>query len=177
MKTFVLPTLLVLISNILMGQYKFQENREYKNMKIVLKNGNVLKIQNVRKMNDSLNFFYPIQKNNLTLPIEKVRYVYIKSGSHSGIGAIAGGAFMALSSLSALEQVETNPNLELKENAGGTIALFVIGGAVAGGLIGSAFPKWKPMLIERKKISVRWKPTLDLKQNTFYTGTGFHFSF
>jgi hypothetical protein len=58
---------------------------------------------------------------------------------------------MALSSIYAAAQIAGDPFLEPKDNAGSIYAGFIIGGAVVGGVIGAASPKWKAMSLPKNQ--------------------------
>lgn len=159
------------------GQNKLIENKNYKNLKVILKNGTELKLNNASIQKDSLRFSYQHQKNQMSVPIDKISYAYLKTGSKAGTGAFIGGGIMLLASLSAIEEVNSDPNLELREGHEETLILVVGAGVALGALIGSAFPKWKGMHIERNEVSIKWSPTLIQQQQKTFVGTGVHIQF
>jgi len=61
-----------------------------------------------------------------------------------------GGLFMGVSVLLGVIDIESDPDLVYKKNAGNIAAGFIAGGVAVGALIGVAIPKWKTYYIHNK---------------------------
>ncbi len=91
---------------------------------------------------DVLTFNDENTGRTITLPLSEVDYVS-KIGNHALEGALIGGGLTLLAGALAVLQVEADPTLQTKENAGVIILGLTAGGTVLGGLIGFAIPKEK----------------------------------
>ncbi|MCJ7446179.1 MAG: hypothetical protein MUO72_00645 [Bacteroidales bacterium] len=146
-------------------------NKSYELAKIYLKNHQITRGRNLTLINDSTISF----KNNTTLKVETVSLnnlnsIKVKSGTRVAGFALYGAGLMALSSLLAVADIESDPYTELKPNAGAIIAGFIGGGAIIGGLVGLATPKWKSISIPRKtqgNASFYLNPVIDINRSYF----------
>ncbi len=91
---------------------------------------------------DVLTFNDENTGRTVTLPLSEIDYVS-KIGNHALEGALIGGGLTLLAGALAVLQVEADPTLQTKENAGVIILGLTAGGTVLGGLIGFAIPKEK----------------------------------
>lgn len=65
-------------------------------------------------------------------------------GSKGGDGALIGAGLGAVTAISAIIQVETDPNMELREDRVLPVTLILVGGgALIGFLVGSSSDKWE----------------------------------
>ena len=83
--------------------------------------------------------------------MKDLRSLKIKSGTRVVPYALYGTGFMALVSLLAWANIQSDPYKETKDNAGGIIAGFIVGGAEVGAIVGLVSPKWKGISLPRKK--------------------------
>lgn len=113
------------------------------NLKQIVRKGKIIKtdrtVQRGRKLaidSETVTFEEEKTKEKITLPLSEVERV-VKVGNLAVIGAVGGGVLTLLTCLLAVVEVETDPNLVLKKNAGAIIAGFTVGGTLVGALIGS----------------------------------------
>lgn len=146
-------------------------NKSYSHAKIYKKNNEVIKVRNMTLVNDStLNFKYDKTDNAESIALDDLRGLKVKYGTKAGRYALYGGGFMALTSLLGWGRIESDPNMETKDNAGAIAAGFIVGGAAVGGLVGLAFPKWKSISIPRKKsvnTSLYFSPVIGVQKNYY----------
>ena len=149
-------------------------NKSYSLAKIYKKSNQIVKGRDLKLINDSSLTY----KNNTTYQVETMdlhdlRSLKVKSGTKALPFALYGAGLMALSSLWAWAEVKSDPYLETKENAGGIIAGFIVGGAVIGALVGMATPKWKSISIPRKdtgRTSFYLNPLIGVQKDYFAFG-------
>jgi hypothetical protein len=129
------------ISIFLFGQSKYNlpPKNYYERATIGLTNFQKMEITKLSILTDSLQY----EKNGETIKthLDKINYIRVKEGSRAKEGALIGAGSMLVISFASILQVESDPNHELKDNAGGIVALFTLGGAAVGGLIGAATQK------------------------------------
>ena len=92
-------------------------------------------------MSDSINFINTYTNLNQSLMLSNIDYLRVQEGNQalmwSGLGALLFG-------LSGILAVMDEPYID---NPGGWVVGFTISGAVIGGLVGLAIPKWKTYYI------------------------------
>ena len=171
MKNKIFVYLLFFYPLILLSQNILENDLIIKKAKISLKNYNLLTVQDLSITKDSLSFFEPIRKEVTSIHLSEVNSVWLKKGNYSGRGALIGTGFMLLVSLQAISEVNQNPDLELDKNADKSIALYVFGGTIFGGIIGSFFPKWKPLDLKKNNTTLSFKPnSFYIDKNSFTIG-------
>ena len=158
MKKQTLTYLLLCFVSSIWSQNSLDNGVVYKNAKITLDNFIVLSVQDLSIRKDSISFFEPLRSEFSSIHLSKVNAVWSKQGNYFGRGALIGGGFMLSVSLSAINQVELDRDLELRKDADQTVLLFVFGGSVVGGIIGSFFPKWKAVELENKNYTMSFYP-------------------
>jgi hypothetical protein len=121
-----------------MGQEGSGADRAYGRGKVILKDSTRYDALNLKFTSESLSFTDKKTSQPLTFPLAEVDFVS-RTRNHALEGALFGGGLMLVSCLTAVLQVESDPNLEFKENAGLIILGFTAGGTALGALIGSAF--------------------------------------
>ena len=103
-------------------------------------------------------------------PLSNINYLRVQEGSQAGKGALLGGLTTALTLLSGVINVSSDPNQKLKENALSTSLLIIAGGTGLGALIGVATPRWKTYYLGNQKIgkiSILPKIRLNAKEINF----------
>jgi len=137
-KQLVLTSLFFVISILLVGQSKYNlpPKNFYEKATIGLTNFQKIEITKLSILTDSLHYI----KNGETIKahLDEINYIRVKEGTKAKEGALIGAGSMLVISLASILQVVSDPNLELKDNAGGLVAIFTLGGAAVGGLIGAA---------------------------------------
>lgn len=121
----------------------------YEKATIGLSNFDKLDVLQLVVRRDSISFYH---KGEFTqMDYNTVNYIKIRKGGKGKGGAMIGGSTMLLYSLLSIIQVQSDPDMELRSNAGAMIALFTAGGVALGGLIGSAIPRYKTYYIHMDK--------------------------
>lgn len=118
------------------GKYNLPPENFYVEATLGFRNFQRLPVQNLRITGDSIQYYSRGKIHNLHL--DEISFIRVKEGTKAGQGALIGAGSAAAISLMAVMDVQTDPDYELKDNAGGSILLFVLGGAAVGGIIGSA---------------------------------------
>ena len=138
MRSYLSLAVATLLSTCLFGQntYKLPRLNFYDKATIGLVNFQKIQARNLSITKDSIRF----SENNFqkTLSLEDINYIRVREGNKAKEGALIGGASMLIISLASIVQVESDPNYELKDNAGILVGLFTIGGTAIGAIIGSA---------------------------------------
>jgi hypothetical protein len=116
--------------------YNLPPENFYEEATLGFENFQRLPVQNLHITGDSIQYYSRGETHNLHL--DEISFIRVKEGTKAGQGALIGAGSAAAISLMAVMDVQTDPDYELKDNAGGTILLFVLGGAAVGGIIGSA---------------------------------------
>ena len=174
MKKLLITTLVTCFAFVLsysQTREKLELNESYSLAKIYTRSNQILKGRNLKLINDS-TITYKNNKNykEETMALSDLRSLKVKSGTKVVPYMLYGAGFMALSSLYAWSQVESDPNLEMKDNAGAIFAGFIGGGAVVGALVGMATPKWKSISIPRKSAeptSLLFSPRIDFQNGVY----------
>jgi hypothetical protein len=97
-----------------------------------------LQKKNVERLSIENDSIWYIKNNKLFYHhLDDINYIKINKGTKAKQGALAGGGSMLGLMLLAILDVESDPEYELKENAGVIVALMTLGGAVTGAIIGS----------------------------------------
>ena len=123
------------ISGFSQSAYNLPPEKFYEEATLGFQNFQRLPVQNLRITGDSIHYYSRGELHDLHL--EEINFIRVKEGTKAGQGALIGAGSMAALSLMAVIDVQTDPDYELKDNAGGSILLFVLGGAAGGGIIGS----------------------------------------
>lgn len=125
----------------LMGQSKYNLPPEntYEKATIGLANFQKLEVNNLVILNDSLEYVSNQVKSRLHL--DEINYVRVVEGTKAKNGALIGGASMLIISLASILQVQSDPDYELKDNVGGIVGIYTLGGTVVGALIGAAIKR------------------------------------
>ena len=145
-----------------------QPEKTYSLAKIYKKSNQIVKGRNLSLMNDSTLSYKNSNFQDETISIYDLRSLKIKTGNKALAYGAYGGGLMALSSLYAYLQVQSDPYRELKPNAGAIFTGFIIGGAAVGALIGMASPKWSNVSLPKKKpqgTSMRIQPVIGGNKN------------
>ena len=138
--------------------------------KITLIN-NSLEVSNMKILSDVVIFYDPISKTRKEILLKEINHISVKKGNYMGTGAFYGGMMMAFSSLLAVDQIETDPNLELRKDSGKIIFEFIAGGVLLGGLIGFFFPRWEAFSIGNHENKVSFKePYFSVDSNSYKIG-------
>jgi hypothetical protein len=114
-----------------------QTIHSYGRGRVIMKDLTRYEAVDIRFSNDTLSFKDVKSGRDLSVPLTDVEHVSRKKGQ-TLLGALVGGGFMLGTGLLAVAQVEADPNLRLKDNAGAIVAGLTAGGVVVGALIGSA---------------------------------------
>jgi hypothetical protein len=134
---------LFLIANtiVVSGQpkYNLPPRNNYQKATISLMNLQKKDVESLSIVNDSIHYIE--NGRSFSLHLEEVNYIRVAEGTKAAGGALIGGVSTLLIFLSAILEVESDPDYELKDNAGVTVALFTVGGTAIGALIGAAIPK------------------------------------
>jgi hypothetical protein len=130
--------------------YNLPSKQNYKNAKVGLNNFTRIEGKTLVILKDSISI-----KDSQTLQIcklgfEEISYLRVQTGTQTVTWALYGGLFMAVSCLSGIIDVTTDPDMELKDNVGSLVAKYIAGGVIIGALIGTAIPKWKTYYIHNK---------------------------
>ncbi len=143
MRTALIIVLMCLLSGTLVGQRKELNLPPQKNYKKALlgfqASPNELEANDIYLFADSLT--YQSGAGLTTYQYDQIKYIKVNEGSYAGLGAAIGGSLMLLTSLFAILEVSNDPNRELNNNAGFTLALFTIGGTGLGALVGLPFKR------------------------------------
>lgn len=115
--------------------YNLPPENFYEEATLGFENFQRLPVQDLNITNDSIHYYSRGETHSLHL--DEISFIRVKEGTKAGQGALIGAGSAAAISLMAVMDVQTDPDYELKDNAGGTILLFVLGGAAVGGIIGS----------------------------------------
>ncbi|XOV93573.1 MAG: hypothetical protein ACFHWX_02460 [Bacteroidota bacterium] len=132
------------------NSYNLPPNKFYSQATLGFKNFEKKKVKDLKILEDSL--VYSVSEIGYSSSFEEINYIRIKKGTKAGSGALLGGGSMLILSLISILNVQTDPDYELKENAGQTLALFTMGGAAVGGIIGSAIIRETSYYLHVKKI-------------------------
>lgn len=118
--------------------YNLPPKQYYNRANITLKNFSKYECQKLNIKSDSLSFMNIHSSANVSLALNQIDYIRVQNGNEilqwGGYGALLVG-------LIAILNVAKYPNSQ--SNPINIIAGFTISGAVLGGLIGLAIPKWK----------------------------------
>jgi len=118
-------------------------NSYYRNVNITLKDFTKYEGMKVHISEDSISFIDVNTNQYMDLNFTNIDYLRVKEGNQAlkwaGLGALCMG-------LSAIIAVAEYP--DYYRNSGGFIFGFTLSGAVLGGLIGLAVPKWKTYYLE-----------------------------
>lgn len=171
-------SLFLLFSFQLMGQLKAKEGRNYPKLKFITNNGAHWIIKNAVMKRDSLHFYFPKQRKQMAVSIEKTPVVYYKSGNHGNKGLLLGFSTMAGYTLGA---IEFSPKSIFRDSYTnkidtGKVVLYMASSTVLDGILGSLFPKWKPMTLTRNKGSLSVYPAFGKYQDQSYAGTSIRLS-
>lgn len=118
------------------SEYNLPPEKFYEEAILGFQNFQRLPVQNLRITGDSIHYYS--KGETLGLHLDEISFIRVKEGTKAGQGAMIGAGSAAAISLLAVMDVQTDPEYELKDNAGGSILLFVLGGAALGGIIGSS---------------------------------------
>jgi hypothetical protein len=130
---------------------KLEMNKSYELAKIYTKKNQIFKGRNLTLINDStISYKNKSTYKEESLNINDLRSLKVKSGTKVVPYALYGAGFMALVSLQAWADIQSDPYRKLKSNAGEIFGGFIAGGAVVGAMVGMATPKWKGISIPRK---------------------------
>ncbi|MDN5204524.1 hypothetical protein QQ008_24240 [Fulvivirgaceae bacterium BMA10] len=153
--------------------------RSYKRGKVYLHDRSILTVKNLSIDKSSLSFDYQNQSKKINYALDDIKMVRVASGNYAGRGALIGGGTMLLASLRALSEIQRNPYLTTKDNAGEIIAGFIVGGSLMGALIGMAFPKWKTIFPSNNETSRHKRPGIStgLSASQNYVGLKFCLNF
>lgn len=142
MRKFVLILLAIvpLLAASQIKTYNLPPKTYYKNAKITLKDFTKYECKSLVIKTDSVHFFHINRLSTEILPLDNVDYIRVQTGNQGlkwcGYGALLMGLIAAIN-VSYAQENNSPPN------PGNVILGFSIGGAVFGGLIGLAIPKWK----------------------------------
>ena len=103
---------------------------------VILKSGERLNAEGLVLTRDTLMFRADATGGVRAHAVSDIEYA-TRIQTRTVAGALWGGGTMLLLGLAALLQVEADPALEAKDNAGAIIAGFTAGGAVIGAIVGS----------------------------------------
>lgn len=98
-----------------------------------------MRVSKLSIFSDRIQFFRSGQLTSL--PLENINYIRVKEGSKAKNGAFIGGVSMFALCITSVLQAQMDPNYEFRESVGGRVAMFTLGGAAVGALIGSLIPK------------------------------------
>jgi hypothetical protein len=121
------------------ANYNLPPQSTYNKAKVGFFNFQRISVMSLKIHSDSIEYFYNGVIHHKSL--EEINFIRVKSGNKAGSGAAIGGGMMLALSLSALIQVQADPNYEVSSNAGGLIFLYTALGAGLGAIIGSAFER------------------------------------
>jgi hypothetical protein len=141
-RNLILVFFLLCSSKLLFGQnlvYNLPPNNFYEKATIGFINFQKFEVTNMSILSDTLE--YVRNGETIRTHFKEINYIRVNEGSKAREGALIGGGSMLFITMFSIMQVENDPNRELKDNAGGTLVLLTLGGAVLGGLIGSGKQK------------------------------------
>ena len=124
--------------------YNLPPKTFYKRVNITLKDFSKFECKSVTISPENVSFINLRTSLNESLPIHKIDYMRVQEGTQAAKWACLGALFMGVTAaLNVYEYPES-------KNQGSTIVTFTISGAVIGGLIGLAIPKWKTYYLDFK---------------------------
>ncbi len=162
------------------GQQKFlKTNTIYKKSKIFLKPNKTIKAKNLIMSKDSFIGFHNKSTNKKEiLPVEDIKMVSVKKGSHFFSYSIGGAVAGFGLALIATETLKSNP-LREDFNYNAYIGGFTLTFAVIGGIIGSLYPKWESMFIDHLKLysgnNLQINPQIDIHKDLKTIGLKINF--
>jgi hypothetical protein len=133
----VVAAVLLMIPGLSFGQEAGHVERSYGRGRVIMKNLTRYDARGIRFSTDTLVFRDAKTGTVVSVPLAEVETVSHKKGQ-ALLGGLAGGGLMLASALLAVGEAESDPNLELKDNAGTIVVGLTVGGVVIGALIGSA---------------------------------------
>ncbi|MEK6154078.1 hypothetical protein WIW50_12485 [Flavobacteriaceae bacterium 3-367] len=138
-----------------------QENRSYRKAKLYLKDFRILKAKALEIGPGEVNFFNVATRANEKVELDDLTLIRVPRGSHALAGGLYGAGTMALTAF--LIDVQPDP-LGIERERGAEFYIgFTAGGALLGALVGSLFPKWKPLFSDGKfvgrKLPLQWGVT------------------
>jgi len=138
---------LLIVSIIAQSQvtnYNLPPKTFYKKVNVTLKDFTKYECKSVNINTETISFINLNTNLNESLALTKINYLRVQNGNQalkwSGLGALLMGLTAALN---VFEYPDT-------QNSGGLIVGFTLSGAVIGGLIGLAIPRWKTYYLNFK---------------------------
>jgi len=158
MKNIIIPLLFLPFASISFAQSI--DNHSYKNAKIYLDNHQIIKVNNLEINSVEASYLNTVSKKQEKIAMNSIKLIRIPKGSHMWEGALYGAGTMALTAV----LIDTQPDaLGRPQNKGAGFYIgLTAGGAAVGALIGSLFPKWKPVYSGGKFIGLNLPVKFDL---------------
>ncbi|MFY0687222.1 MAG: hypothetical protein JXQ90_08660 [Cyclobacteriaceae bacterium] len=145
MKVYSNITIILFLVNLLISQLSFAQNlppnSHYAEATIGMKDFKKYKIKNLEILTDSISYDY--NKRKVVQPFGNINYIRIREGSKAKGGAIIGGSSAFILIISSILQVQSNPDLVLRDNIGEVTLLTTALGTGVGALIGSSINQEK----------------------------------
>jgi hypothetical protein len=121
-----------------------QQRREYRRGSVIA-GGERFQGEKLVLTSDSLTFVVKGSGQPKSYPLSQVEYA-TRVRTHARDGALFGGGLMLLGGLLGVAQAESDPNVEVRDNAASILAALTVGGVLLGALIGNALTSEKTII-------------------------------
>ena len=117
------------------GKYNLPPEKYYEKATVGFMNFQKKNVERLSIENDSI--WYVKNGELFYHNLDDINYIRIDKGTKAAQGALVGGGSALALMLLSVAEVESDPDYELKENAGVIVALITLGGALTGAIFGS----------------------------------------
>ena len=131
------------------NQYNLPEKKYYEKATIGFLNFQKIDVKKLVILGDSIQ--YTKDETISRLHLDSINYLRVTEGTKTGNGALIGGISTLVISLVSVMQVQSDPDYELKENVGGLVTLYTLGGTAVGAIIGSTIQRKKSYYVHATK--------------------------
>jgi hypothetical protein len=121
-----------------------QQRREYRRGSVIA-GGERFQAEKLVLTSDSLRFVVKGSGQPKSYPLSQVEYA-TRVRTHARDGALAGGGLMLLGGLLGVAQAESDPNVEVRDNAATIVTALTAGGVLLGAIIGNALKSEKTII-------------------------------
>lgn len=152
MKKLISTLFLFFIVSKVFGQYTLPEKRSFEKMEIVLNDYSQIFGKNVIIIGDSIRYEKSVSSflTTETRHLNSILFLKVVEGNNFGKGTGLGALTMGVSGLLAIFEVQADERQVLKQNWVSIYALYILGGAFVGGVIGSAIEKETIYYVNKK---------------------------
>lgn len=151
--------------------YQFPDSSFYKKGIIYFADNTRFNVKDLIVHKENLSFKIGNSSQKSEYQLNDVYLIKTSAGNHAWNYALYGGLVFAFSAALALADISSDPYVE-PPPAGPFIGGFAIGGALIGGLVGLAKPKWKTLYLNNQTTSIM-KYNFTFKTNSDYLGIKF----